>query len=90
LLHATLAQRCGGQFRSAFPEDLIAAPLGQELQGCPGLALRQGQVLHPESIELLLLLGWGLIAVEDQGLGQALIPELGVLREIQAAAENDP
>jgi hypothetical protein len=47
-------------------------------------------VLHPESIELLLLLGWGLIAVEDQGLGQALIPELGVLREIQAAAENDP
>ena len=77
LLHAPVPQGGGGELRAAFPEHLIAAPLGQEFEGGLGLAVRQGEVLDPQAIQLLLPFRGGVAAVEHQGGGVALVPELG-------------
>ena len=54
-----------------------ASSLGQEFQCGLRLAVRQGQVLDPQAIQLLLPFRGGVAAVEHQGGGLGFVPELG-------------
>ena len=54
------------------------------------MAVRQGEVLDPQAIQLLLPFRGSVDAVEHQGGGLALVPELGRAGQIQALAEHNP
>ena len=79
-LNTLLAQRGGGQFRTALPQHLVAAPLGQRLHQGQRFAASQAEPLHPQGIEVVACRRRGLWAMGHQGLGRGGVPEASLRR----------
>ena len=86
LLHAALLDRRGRQLRAALPKHLVAPPFRQGLHQLLRFTGRKPKCLRP---------GWqtpevGIGAMGHEGRCHRGVPELGLIRQIQTAAQHHP
>ena len=86
LLHTPLPDRRGRQFRTAFPEHLVATPRGEGCHQMAWIADAQRQMLGPGGKAMGI--GFGAMGQKSRRIGD--VPEPGLIRQIKAAAQHHP